>query len=510
MKNRESTAAVFIAEAGPGLPGLLTMRTWELLGQVDTIVCFGPPNARLLATVTPSAKFVSVEENDPSLASLCRILQEKTRKGERILVIKQDRFCFSREFFQTLDTLKRAGVEFEFIPGVQPEAAIPALAGIPLGRTAPRAPMLLAADSSSASVLRELIKNGGTAVFDSLGRKPAGRIRELLDGGLPDSIPAAVVLDGALFSQRTLAAPLGALEGKLMAIGDFTTCTLIVGDEARVWEPLAWFDKRPLFGLRVLVTRSRDQARPFVKKLEDLGAEVVLFPTIKIVPPESFAGLDRAIGNLSRFSWIIFTSVNGVQAFCDRMTAAGLDWRAIKEARLCAIGPKTAQALRAYGLQVDLVPEIYQAEGILEAFAKENVRGLQVLLARAQEARPDLVQVLRQRGVYVDEVVAYRTVPDKENAREILQMLKESKIHILTFTSSSTVMNFAKAMGDAFPECVGNAEVVCIGPVTAQTARDLGLSVQLVPDSFTTDSMIDVLIRNYPRSRTERRTTHVH
>jgi len=260
---------------------------------------------------------------------------------------------------------------------------------------------------------------------------------------------------------------------------------------------LNWFEQRPLFGKRIVVTRAREQASDFVARLSELGAECVEFPSIEVIPPPSWKELDRAIGNLETYQWLVFTSVNGVKHFFDRLEVSGQDARNLKGIKIAAIGPKTADAIRKNGVKPDLVPEEYRAEAVVEAFRKHGVNGLKILLPRAAEAREVLPQELEKMGATVEVVDAYRTVKPEGSRAEIRAMLEKGDIHVVTFTSSSTVNNFMdmfKDEGGRLLQWMGEVTVACIGPVTANMAEERGLSVRITPSDYTIEALAKAIV----------------
>jgi uroporphyrinogen III methyltransferase/synthase len=266
----------------------------------------------------------------------------------------------------------------------------------------------------------------------------------------------------------------------------------VVGQVAGLQDQLRWFEVRPLFGKRILVTRARAQASHLSARLRALGAEPVEFPTIEIRQPEDWGPLDAAVVRLARYDWVIFTSVNGVRYLWERLEHAGIDARAFAGVHLGAIGPATAEELRRHGLRADLVPSQYVAEAILNEIGP--VAGRRVLLPRADIARPALAEGLRGGGAVVDEVAAYRTaMGDQEDADQIRRMLVAGEIDALTFTSSSTVRNFVAALAP-MPSLPESVTVACIGPVTAQTAQELGLPVHVIAAEYTIEGLIQALV----------------
>jgi uroporphyrinogen III methyltransferase/synthase len=268
----------------------------------------------------------------------------------------------------------------------------------------------------------------------------------------------------------------------------------VVGDVVSLREKLRWFDTRPLYGKRVLVTRSREQASLLAERLAGLGAEPVEFPTIRIVPPEDFGPVDEAIADLASYQWVIFTSVNGVKALGARLQALGKDARALAGVKVAAIGPATAKALAQYGLVADYVPDKYVAEEVAAGLGQ--VAGQRILLPRADIAREALAVELGAKGAVVDEVTAYRTVP-AEPSDDVRQMLLAGEVDIVTFTSSSTVRNFAALLDGLDPaQVLAQTVVACIGPITAQTARELGIRVDVVAEEYTINGLVEALTEN--------------
>ncbi len=260
-------------------------------------------------------------------------------------------------------------------------------------------------------------------------------------------------------------------------------------------EELNWFERRPLFGRTIIITRAREQASDFRAELEELGANCIEFPTIAISPPPSWEPLDAALRNISRYDWAIFTSVNGVHFFMERLLAAGMDARDLKGVKLAAIGPKTSEALEQLMLKPDLVPGEYRAEAIIDAFEARDVRGKRFLMPRAMVARELLPEKLREWGAEVDVVPAYQTTLPRESAPEIAELFSSGQVDCVTFTSSSTVTNFFSIFDkeDILPH-LGKTAIASIGPVTADTARGLGLQTSIMPSEYTIDGLVESII----------------
>jgi uroporphyrinogen III methyltransferase / synthase len=271
----------------------------------------------------------------------------------------------------------------------------------------------------------------------------------------------------------------------------------VVGEVVALREKLRWFEDKPLFGKRILITRAREQASAFGQRLEAAGAEVIEFPTIQIEPPESWEPLDSAVARIREYQWVIFTSTNGVRFFWDRLRNAGRDVRDLFGITVCAIGPATAAALLDRGIRADIIPAEFKAEALVEAVGSERVRGARVLLARAAEAREVLPEELTRRGAAVDVVPAYRTVRNTANADELRTLLREGKVDAVTFTSSSTVRYFLDLVGEEAARLLQGVVVASIGPITAETATRHGIVSHIVPDSYTIPALADALVRHF-------------
>ncbi len=259
------------------------------------------------------------------------------------------------------------------------------------------------------------------------------------------------------------------------------------------------FGKRPLKGKSIVITRAEEQAGSFSKKLRSLGARVIEFPTIKFAPPEEWNEVDRAISNLSHYDWLIFTSVNGVRFFFARLEEKSLDFSLLQGISIAAIGPATAKEIEKKGLEVSFIPENYVAESIVEGFKKYELSGKKALLPRAEKARELIPQKLREEGMEVDVVVVYRTLPERKNASEIATMIKNNEVDLITFTSSSTVRNFVEVLKEKLDlgTPFSQVKIACIGPVTAKTARELGLKVDILAEEFTIDGLIKSILNFY-------------
>jgi uroporphyrinogen III methyltransferase/synthase len=309
--------------------------------------------------------------------------------------------------------------------------------------------------------------------------------------------PAAIIRWGTRASQQTVVGTLADIVDKAEAAKMEPPTVIVVGDVVRLRPQLNWFELRPLFGKRVLMTRAKEQAGELASLLAAYGAEPVEAPTIKIVPPADWAPVDRAISDISTYQYVIFTSVNGVIRFMTRLGENGLDARCLAGRLICCIGPRTAQELERFGVKADVIPADYQAEGVIDALGRQNLEGVRIVIPRAEVARELLPDDLRARGAHVDVVPVYRTVMPNEDGTEWRRQLADGQIHIVTFTSSSTVRHFVTMLGgaDRVRPLLRSVLVAAIGPITAKTAEEFGLTVAIMPKENTIPALVEAIVQ---------------
>ncbi len=481
---------VYLVGAGPGDPGLLTRRGEELLRRAEVVVYDRLASAALLELARPAAELIDVGKTPgrPAISQdeINALLVEHGRAGREVVRLKGgDPFVFGRGG-EEAESCRGAGVAFEVVPGVTSAIAAPAYAGIPVTHRGMSTSVTIVtghedpAKPGSDTDWAALARAGGTLVV-LMG---AGRLGEivtaLIDGGRDPNTPVAAVRWGTRPEQRTVRATLA-------TIGELSVeppSAIVVGAVAGL--DLGWFEQRPLFGRRVVVTRAREQASELRDRLERHGAEVIELPSIAL------EAVDFALPDLARYEWLVLTSANGVEAFFERgLVRAGLDARALSRVRVAAIGPGTAAALERRGIRADLVPARFVAESLLEAFPDPASPTALVLVARAESARDVLPDGLGERGYSVDVLAVYRTVPVTPRAQDLERVLR-GDIDAITFTSSSTVANFCDALG-SIPD--GKVPVISIGPVTSRTARERGLRVDAEADPHTIDGLVDAVLR---------------
>jgi uroporphyrinogen III methyltransferase/synthase len=494
---------VSLIGAGPGDPGLLTLRGAAALSAASVVVYDYLANPALLTHAQPDAELVYVGKkagaHTRSQDEINDLLVSLAGEGHRVARLKGgDPFVFGRGGEEAL-ALTEADLAFEVIPGVSSALAAPAYAGIPVthrGLASSFAVITGHEDpdkGESALDWQHLAAGVDTLIFlMGVGRLPQ-IVDQLVAHGRPTETPVALVRWGTMPTQETIAGTLGDIVERARAAKLKPPAVTVVGQVAALRERLRWFEDRALFGHRILVTRTREQASTLSARLRDLGAEAVELPTIRIAPADDWAPLDRAIADLPNLDWIVFTSVHGVQFFWQRLTGAGLDARALHNVRLAAIGPATAGELEARGLRPDYVPQEYVAEAI--AVGMEDLDHQRVLLPRADIARPALARLLREAGADVVEVTAYRTLQPEMEAGEMRDLI--DGVSVATFTSSSTVRNLAvmvKDAGEDLAHVLHGVKVACIGPITAKTVQELGLTVDVIASEYTIDGLVEALV----------------
>ena len=501
---------VWLVGAGPGDPGLLTLRAKERIEKADVIVYDHLANPSFLGHAKPDVELIYVGKEGSSHTmsqdEINRLIVEKAQAGLRVVRLKGgDPFVFGRGGEEAQE-LVRAGVPFEIVPGITSAIAVPAYAGIPLTHRDYTSTVAFVTGHEDPTKEKsniawdKLATAAGTLVFLMGVGNLSGIARRLMEHGRSPETPAAVIYRGTVPEQKTVIGVLGDIAEKAKNEKIGPPAIIVVGDVVNLRKELDWYESRPLFGKRILVTRAREQASDFVARLAELGAECVEFPTIAVLPPESWGNLDRTIKSIERYQWLVFTSVNGVRFFFTRLEALGRDVRSLGGIKIGAIGPKTSEEIRARGIRPDLLPEEYRAEALVEAFKKEKVRGCRILLPRAAQAREVLPRALGEMGAQVDVVDAYRTIRPSGDKEIVMELLEKGEIQMVTFTSSSTVNHFVEIFDkekDQVLERLKRTAVACIGPVTAKTAEEKGFQVSLVPSEYTIEALTEAILEYF-------------
>ena len=504
-----NTPCVYIVGAGPGDPSLISVRGLRCLEAADVIVYDHRVHARLLRLARPDAERIDVGRAAPKPLeqdAISLLLAEKVRDGKTVARLKWgDPFVFDSGGKEAL-FLHEQRIPFEVVPGIPAAIGGAAYAGVPL--TYPGAGDVLTfvrghegeSDVPPHVDWGRLAGLGGTIVCYAGSRQIRAMAQALVAHGRPAAESVALIYDATTPSQETLQSTLGEVE-RLAKEGQ--AALLIVGAVAGLREHLRWFDDRPLFGRRIVVTRSREQARELVDMLEERGAEAIQAPTIRVAPPEDIAALDKACREAPTFDWIVFTSANGVDYFMDRLLATG-DVRDLNGVRICTVGPSTASRLSRFGIRVDLMPEEYRAEAIVQALSSDaggRLEGTRILLPRADIAREVLAEELRNARADVVEVIAYRTLlasADRQGDQDVYRMLLDRQIDAVTFTSASTVRNFVQIFGrEQAADLLRTTAVACIGPVTAEAAQRLDIATTIMPGRYTIPELVDALVEYF-------------
>ncbi len=504
---------VYLIGAGPGDPGLITVRGLQCLAAADVVLYDHLVNPRLLRHARADAEKIDLGTAAPQplqQEAICYLLAEKAREGKTVARLKWgDPFVFDTGGAEGL-FLHEQGLRFEVVPGVPVSIAAPAYAGVPTtylggGDTLTvirgyedegRAENDIDVDWTSLSRL------DGTLICYAGPSQLPKIVHSLMTHGRPPDESAAVVFDGTLPTQRTLDGTLAQLAESLAKSPAHRPGVLIVGRVAALREHLRWYDERPLFGKRVLVTRPRGQATEFVDQLEGMGAEVVEAAMLRIEPPDDYGPLDDACANAGSFTWIVFSSTNAVDAFMGRLLRGTADARALGGVKLCCVGPATSERLAQFGLKADVVPGEYRAEALARALSSAgDVAGQRILLPHADIGREVIAEELRQQGADVTEVVAYRTVAtdnEREGDPDIYRMLLERKLDVVTFTSPSAVRNLVRVLGaEPAADLLRTTVVASIGPVTAEAALQHGIQTTVIPGKYTVGALVDAIVKYF-------------
>ena len=508
MSHNIPTGKVYLVGAGPGDPELITLKGKRCIAEADVVIYDYLAAKTLLDYAKPECEciYVGKKGGDHTLAQedINRLIASKAQEGKRVTRLKGgDPYIFGRGG-EEAEVLVEAGVSFEVVPGVTSAIAAPAYAGIPLTHRSFTSTVAFITGHEDPTKGRSdidwqaLAKGIGTLVFLMGVKNLPHIVSRLLEHGRPADTPVALVRWGTTNQQKTVTGTLDDIEQKVKEAGLSAPAIIVVGQVVSLRQTLRWFEDKPLLGKHIVVTRAREQASDLVRQLTRLGALCRQCPIIEPAPMDDLQPLDSAIDRLNTFNWIVFTSVNGVAYFFNRLFEKRLDVRSLGHLRTAAIGPATARSLRQYGLRTDVLPKTYQAESLIEVFSQYHLKGQKVLLPRALKARDILPEELTKMGAEVEIVAAYQTKHSSEGVREVIEDLKDGSIDMITFTSSSTVTNFMDQLPpDQALELMKKATIACIGPITAGTARDKGLTVDLVAEDFTIEGLCQAVVNYY-------------
>lgn len=506
---------VYLIGAGPGDPGLITVRGLECLSIADVVLYDKLVHPRLLRYAPQHAERIDVGTAAPkplAQEAICYLLAEKAREGRIVARLKWgDPFVFDRGGEEAL-FLHEQGVPFEIVPGIPAAVGVPSYAGVPV--TYPGAGDTLTLvrghedESQTAPQVdwTSLAKLKGTVVCYAGSRQLGAILDALLSHGRSRNEAGAVIFRGTHPAQQTWQGTLEELATRVRHSPPREPAILVAGRVAALRDHLRWFDERPLFGRRVVVTRPREDAPELVDRLAALGADAIEAPMIRMVAPEDYGPLDEALMSLDQYDWVVFTSVNAVDHFMSRLLAGPGDTRALKGVRLCTVGPATRDRLQRYALKVDLMPADGRPEALVRALcAASPSPGARVLLPRANVGREVLVEELRRSGAHVTEVTAYRVLladAEREGEPDLYRLLLDRSIDVVTFTSASSVRNLVALLGtEQAPDLLRQTTVACIGPVTAEAAAQMGISTAIMPGEHTIPALVEAIVRHYAAAK---------
>jgi len=509
-KSRSKSGKVYLVGAGPGDLGLATLRAKERIERADVIVYDHLANPEMLGWARDDAEIIyagkKAGEHALTQDEINELLVEKARAGKEVVRLKGgDPFVFGRGA-EEAKAIVDAGITLEIVPGITSAIAGPAYAGIPVTHRAENSHVTFftghedPSKTKSAIDYAVLAKLGGTQVMLMGVDRIDAIVREMMANGVRRDLPVALVRWATTERQETL---IGTLENiaQRVAEAEFEAPAVAVfGDVVALRKDLNWYERRPLSGKRIVVTRTRNQAGALTSQLRALGADVFELPTIRIEPPTDLREFAELVQDAHQYDWIVFTSPNGVDAFFQIFYKLYDDAREIGAAKIAAIGPATAQRVRDFHLHVDLQPDEFVAESIVREFQKQGgVENLRILLARAEKARDVLPKELSKLGAIVDEAYAYRTVPETRDVTGARRRLLEEGADLITFTSSSTVENFL-ALGLPWPK---GMQIASIGPITSKTATDHGLKIDIEARRHDIEGLVEAIRKFFVRENVE-------
>ena len=496
-----SMGKVWLVGAGPGDPELISVKGLRLIKSADAIVYDRLVDSRLLDSAGDDAELIDVGKIPGRRVNrqedINSRLVELANAGKRVVRLKGgDPFVFGRGG-EEAEVLAGAGVPFEIVPGITSAIAAPAYAGIPLTHRGVASSFTVVTGSEDPSKpdtsvdWKALAKSSETLAI-LMGQSNLRLIADALTGyGRPADTPVALVQWGTEPYQRTLVGELADIADKAVAAGIGAPAVTIVGDVVGLRDVLRWFDNRPLFGKRVLVTRTRTQASALSDVLTQKGALALELPTIEIQAIDDYTEIDRALRNIREYDHLIFSSANAVDVVFDRLNIIGLDARALHDVQIAAIGPATRRRLGARGIVADFMPSSFVAEAVVSELREFGMSGRRVLLPQAEIARDVLRRGLADMGANVDSIAVYRTGTPRNTAARLQDILSEG-IDVATFTSSSTVSNLVEVLGGN-TDGLKDATIACIGPITAERAAELGIEADIVASEHTIAGLIEAV-----------------
>jgi len=495
---------VFLVGAGPGDPGLITLRGADCIRSADVVVYDRLVHPDLLKHAAESAELIYVGKESARHTlpqeEINRLLVTRALNGKSVCRLKGgDPFVFGRGG-EEAESCVEAGVPFEVVPGITSAIAGPAYAGIPVTHRSSASSFSVVtghedSEKSESGIRWDHLAHGTDTLIFLMGVVNLSHIvDQLVTAGKPRETPISLIRWATWPQQETLVSTLASVVDDVAISGFKAPAVTVVGEVVNFRDKLRWFDTKPLFGKRILVTRAREQASVLSEMMRERGADPVEFPLIRITPLDDYSMLDSALTALETYRWVVFTSANAVRIVSDRLFLAARDSRAFASNRIAAIGPATAEALSTLGLRPDYQPSESVAESVISEWPDTDLTGHKILLPRARQGRELLPNRLRELGATVDVVPAYETVMDAEGASAIRAQLEAEEIHAVTFTSSSTVTNFVESIGrDDSTRLLESIFVAAIGPATSKTAREAGIRVDVEAEDHSIPGLVQAL-----------------
>ncbi|MDH3348230.1 MAG: uroporphyrinogen-III C-methyltransferase [Desulfobulbaceae bacterium] len=516
--SNKRTGKVYLVGAGPGDPGLLTLRGKYLLERAKIVVYDYLANKKFLNYAPDDAEFIYAGKKGNGLHAFTQeeinqLLVKHAKNGANVVRLKGgDPFIFGRGA-EEIEELVKENIPFEVVPGVTSATAAATYAGIPITHRAYTASVAFITGhedptKKQSNIHWDKLATGAGTLVIFMGIKNLPIItKKLIENGRDPKTPVAVVRWASTPAQRSVVGTLETITDVVREKGIKPPALIVVGDVVSLRSTLDWFEKRSLFGKNIVVTRTRQQASELVALLEENGAQCLEYSTIAIEPVEDYSVLDCEIKQIATYDWLLFTSLNAVTYFFKRLSALGLDSRNLGGPKVGVVGAATADELKQYGISADLIPEIFTAEGLADSLTKEGMNGKKVLIPRAVKAREILPDKLRLAEAEVVIAPTYQNVVPKDRGEELREQLTEKAIDMVTFTSSSTVDNFISMLNTNSPEelnkLLAGVEIAAIGPITAATVEKHGLRPTIKPERFTINDMVNSIVDHYTKPPAE-------
>jgi len=508
MANNEK---VFLVGAGPGDPMLITLKGLECMQNSDVIIYDRLINKSILSYAKKDAELIYCGKRPKAHSmkqdEINRLMIRKSREGKTVTRLKGgDPFIFGRGGEEAM-ALAKEKIPFEIVPGVSSAIAVPTYAGVPLTHRGYASSVAFITGhrkqgSATNIITKEIANFPGTLVILMVMENIHSLFEELIKQGKKPNTPVAVIESGTTSQQKTLIGTLEEIEEKIKQNGFTSPAVIVVGDVVNLRESLKWYERKPLFGKKILVTSPEVQASRMADYLSALGAEVIKFPAIKITPVDNYDKIDKAIKRIERYHWIIFTSQNGVDFFMERFAKSGRDIRDLKGIRFATIGKRTSEKLREYKINTDFVPREYTSEALVKGLKRYKVRGKNFLITKSKKVRDIISNELKKIGAKVYEMPLYKIEEKKENIKKVEPLLKHNEIDGIIFTSPSGVKSFFNRLkSKKLRNCIKNTKIISIGPVTARAIESFGIQNDIIPEEYTVKAIVEAIERYFKNKK---------